>query len=423
MKVFMFIFLAHITCLRSEGQAKLNLRFQSDTIKSKSDSHTTVNEQTQFEVLNAKTCKDCRVKIEIDKAKTTANLNSLRLPLVSEFVLDGGKDTLQFQYKFSVERDKEDDKALAFRLLATDQDGQNVQVENDKVQIVYLKPQIPDSLKNSETLEFWFFVGTNFDVFDGVKPQELFFRSNTLLKVSRRFFAQVGFYKSRYFSLDSSANPTIVRRDELRSPDSTYTVGFGKYHRVTKQTVDPIGLQLDAFFKLTRTPLGNNSNFFATLGIDFSTRTTITENSFSDFDTVQIKVYNRDSLYRGSFGELPAEKTSFQNRVYNFNAGLLWVFDDSEVNVKAHIVGGLSNFTNLYLIVPLTGTKFYKSSRKPYMQFRMFATYKPIGVSFGFESFIRRSDVPQFNFTLSKVIDLRHFLSVLAPVSSLTASK
>jgi len=127
---------------------------------------------------------------------------------------------------------------------------------------------------------------------------------------------------------------------------------------------------------------------------------------------------------RGS-GPLPPQDSKFylQSPVYNLNVGFLWILDVEAVNVKGQINGGLSKYVKSTISIPRGGSSVTvnndSSFTKPYLQIRMFATSKKSGISFGLESFIRKSQSPQFNFTLSKVFDLRNFLDVLTPVTSL----
>jgi hypothetical protein len=198
-----------------------------------------------------------------------------------------------------------------------------------------------------------------------------------------------------------------------------YRFVYGSYKKNVKQRIDPVGVQLDFLFKITKSEIRGNSNFFGTVGFDLSTKTVSFENTYSEFDTASFISRNPDTTIRGGGSPLPPKNLNFKKPVYNFNVGLMWVLDADDVNIKAQLNGGISKFWEPLIIYTRSGQIIYQIKSKPYVQIRMFATYKPIGVSFGFESFVRREEFPQFNFTLSKVFDLRHFLKTLSPVSSL----
>jgi hypothetical protein len=381
-----------------------------------------------FKILNGKRNKISLVSVLLDKKTSTAKLKDVSLDIDNNFKIDS--DTLEFSYKVRLGRDTIDDKLLNFYLTAKDDSGRNVIFKKgDTACNIIIKPIIADSLTTNNSWEFWFFTGTNFDPFDGIKPQEFFFRANALYKISNKFYGQIAFYKNRYFANDSTKNLLVQYPNDpsmiVTGNDTSYSYVSGSYKRTVNQKIDPIGVQFDILYKLTGEALKGNSNYFLTAGFDYSTKTILFETKYSDLDTVT--KFSPRPITRGLPLPPRDSKISFQSPVYNLNIGFLWILDTDGVNIKGQINGGLSKYFRTVIYIPRGGTDPIvnndSSFINPFLQIRMFATSKKGGISFGLESFIRNGQSPQFNFTLSKVFDLRNFLDVLTPVTSLKTNK
>lgn len=373
----------------------------------------------QSKILNGK------VTVTVNKDKSHINLEDIRLPITSEFKLDNLKKEKEIKYSFSVPRDKNDDGALAIDIKVLNSAGTEI---ISKPIIIYVKPIDKDSLTSGKDFELWFMTGTNFDLFNGARPQEFFFRANTLFKINKDFYGQIAFYKNRYFTTDTVGGTlpfTAVKRPSLG--DTLYTLTAASFRQSTKQTIDPLALQFDILYKLTHEE-ESESNFFITAGFDFSTTSVNIENKYQYSDTTFYLRTSKPDTVRGynNFGTTSfPEKVSYKKPAYNLNVGFMWILDQKEVNVKAHLTAGMSNFTNLINFYQSRGAGIvynYESKKEPYLQLRMFATYKPLGLSFGMESFIVKAGVPAFNFTLSKAFDIKGFIKNFTPVSGLKIS-
>lgn len=353
---------------------------------------------------------------------TTTDLSKVKLQARSEFKLDTLQRADTITYKLNVPRDKQDDRTLVLHLTAKDKNGAAISAF-DKKMTVYVKPLTKDTLQSNNNWELWFMTGTNFDLFNGVKAEEFFFRANTMFKIGSRFYGQIAFYKNRYFTLDTSSGSlpyTNVKRPSGFG-DTLHTFTSGNYSRSSSQTVDPLGLQLDVLFKLTD---NTNSNFFATAGFDISTTAVSIKNTYTYDTSYYLQTSRPDTVKNGNiYGSsvLPAG-VNYKKPAYNINLGFMWVLNDDEVNIKAQLTAGYSSFSNLLSYYQSKGNGMiynFDAQRRVYLQLRMFATYKPMGICFGLESFMRQSEVPAFNFTLSKAFDIRGFTRNLTSVSSL----
>lgn len=282
-----------------------------------------------------------------------------------------------------------------------------------------------DTLKSGRHLELWVMTGTNFDLFAGVKAQQFFFRANTLLRLSDKVFYQAALYKNRYYTTDTtSSGSTPFSSIKRPNPgDTIYSLTSGNFRKTTKQTIDPVALQADVLYKLTK---NEKSNFFLSVGGDISITTVSLNNKFDFLDT---SFYLRTSIpdtVRGynKFGTTAfPESISYRKPNYNANVGCMWILDEKDLNIKAHLTVGISANTSLISYYQSSGAGIiynYESKTNAHVQLRMFTTYKPIGLCFGFESFlVKRNKVPAFNFTLSKAFDIKGLSKIFTPVSAL----
>lgn len=368
-----------------------------------------------------------KLVVEVDRKNSTllasaALAASVKLPLNNEFDLDSLKQQKEFTYAVSVPRDLQDDKTLVLLLHVKNAAGKEIDSPFKKL-VIYIKPFAEDSLTQGRNYELWFLTGTNFDLFDGVKAQEFFFRSNAFFKISGNFYGQVAFYKNRYYTLDTSSGSlpfSSIQRPTLG--DSLYTMTSGNYRRTTKQTIDPLALQLDVLYKLTD---HTESNFFVTAGLDYSTIAVSINNKYEVLDTSFYLRTSRPDTVKGynNYGTTVfPQSISYKKPNYNLNLGFMWILNEDDVNIKTHLTAGVSSYATLVSYYQSRGSGMiynYESRKDIYLQMRMYATYKPFGICFGMESFIRKTEVPAFNFTLSKAFDLKKLASNLTPVSGL----
>ena len=379
------------------------------------------------DTINQDAIKDGKISIEIDKQNSTVSLSKIKIPFATEFELDSLTEKHEFTYSIILPRDEKDDKVLVIVLHVTNKKGVEIK-ELSKKLIFYIKPYTADTLRSNRNYELWFLTGTNFDLFDGVKAQEFFFRANTLFKISDNLFGQFAFYKNRSFSIDTSSASLAfsgVKRPGLG--DSSYTLSTGHYRRTTKQTVDPVALQFDMMKKITN---DSESNFFVTTGFEFASTAVTINNTYDYIDTTLfLKTSRPDTVkgYNNSGTTIFPPSFSYRKPNWNLNVGFMWILDQEEVNIKAQLTAGFSRYLRLssYSQVRGTGTEEYvfTNQRALYMQFRTFATYKQLGLSFGLEALMRVGEIPSFNFTLSKAFDIKGFIKNFTPVSGLKITK
>lgn len=408
--------------LSSEGQS---VKFAKNQVRIMPGSKISVDTSLQILVGKSDSLKNGKVIVEIEERQTTADQSKIMLQTTNEFSLGDFQRDTSFVYRFRFSRDSADDRQLVFKLTAKDSAGKVIDIANtDTTGLVYIKPYKSDSLTTEKDFEFWIFTGTNFDVFDGPKAEEFYFRANTLFSFNedRRLFGQAAFYRNRYFSSDTSGVRSFVQQVPMVPPSNdSIRYAAGTYINSVKQTTDVVGARFEVLYSMSKKDdeEKRKSRFFVTAGFDISSQTVKLENDFSDFDSTVKTIVRpqRDSL---RFSPLPGRRFTYRKPAYNFLTGFMWIYDSDKINVKGQLNSGLTVFSSPLFTEPTrSGSVPYVKDSKPFIQMQLFGTLKTIGVSLGFELFSRAGDIPQFNVTLSKVFDLNGILSVLQPVKSL----
>jgi len=407
--------------------AQLDVHFQKDTIRLNSDSKHAVD-TFLLVTLERRPVGSENIKIKISPTKNlNLPLSDLRVPPLNEFSLsDTSAKTLR--YAITLPRDLKDDKFIEFEVTVTDTSNKPITLKKGVTKtIVYIKPYIDPRITSNKNLEMWLYTGTNFDPFDGVKAQEFFFRWNTLFKITRHFFGQVSFYKNRYFNSDSTVNsPVLQPATPFTTLSSTGTTQYryvtGSYKSKSTQTIDVLGLELNGLYELNSDHEGKSA-FYADASFDINTRKT-TIKLDETFDT---SIYVRETTIPRDTPtySIPLVKvTSYKTPLFNLGLGFMWIYDDTDLNIKGQLVAGWSNSIKTVQYPSNSRGFVYGLVRQVkennvYLQTRLYATYKPIGFSLGGEVFLRRNSLAEFNFTLSKVFELQNFAKLFSPVSSL----
>lgn len=342
-------------------------------------------------------------------------------PDTTKFKVGDLKDSANvFPFRFSISRDSIDDRIISFDVFALDSSGTRKNLKNTSL-TVYIKP-VSNPIASNEEFESWFFAGTNFDLFNGIKPQEFFFRSNSFLRICNKVYLQFAFYKNRYFVNDSTSNRFVWQNNTpILIRDSMYVYTKGNYFHKRTQTNDPLGFQLDVLYKVgSRSSQNSTTSFFVSGGFDVSSTTVTIENTFSKYDTIMFRTRNPDSTIKGQIFPFPPEKLQYRTGVGNLNIGLMCIYDDTKSNFKGQINAGVSVFYQLLTLYTKGGTPTFGATKQIYFQIRTFYTYKPLGISFGFDTYKTSSELLKLNATLSKVVDIETFFKTFSPINSLS---
>lgn len=412
------IMLSLINIFTLSYSQEIDVKFTTNNDTITSSNKTEITHEFSVELLKSKSIDS--VIVTVNLIETEFSIPKSDIFLVSDLTIKGDttkNTTKKFKIKFL--RNFKDDRLIKFNLIAR-KNGKEVKIKDNREYTLYVKPAVKDSLKSAlnKGYEFWVFTGTNLDLLDGVKARELFLKGNYLFNLKKdekesQSWINIGFGKNRYFSeKDTIQTKSFVEEIPTTSLDST-TLVYGKFNSLRTTETNSIFLDLDYMFQVKQIS-SITSKIFLKAGFSISLqdiRNTYKNNVIVS-DTITVAVGNRDS-------EVPMFRTiKYKQFNLSFNVGFAHIFDNDEVNIKSFLSIGLNRLNYPYGSVERNNGEIFQSKLKPYLQFKMDATVLKPGLSIGLENFLRIGEVPLFNVTLTKVIDLSQLNSLFAKLKT-----
>ncbi len=420
-----FLLLMTFLSLSLSGQDTMKVFFEKDIDTLYTD---TKKEYTHsFRIIVPKQDKFRDAIIEFFVEKNDMSPSGIFLPDERTVKVGSSEDTIRKEFNVKFNRHEKDDRIVLLKLKATDKNGKAIPVYNENNSYrIYIKPLSKDTLEDAQKngYEFWLFTGTNIDLLDGVKLKELYFKGSYLINFKNndrftRYWMHLTFGKNRFFS-DRDSLSRISFNDIVMSPSSqdSITIARGYYNSFRQTVTDNIFSSVDILYNIEewssqRSKLFLNAGFY----IGLQTLRTTYENHSVIADTL---TYERvpDSIYR--FRPL-AQESKIREFNYNLGIGFTHILSTDKINVKTHFSTGLNAFTYPYArrTEGISESVFYQNRRMLFVQLRAEATVLNPGISIGFETFIREGQIPLFNISLTKVLDITQLSSLFGTVQSI----
>lgn len=409
------------------SQVKLKAYFENkiDTIKSDTRKEITLACKVIIPMQDSFT--DARIEISVGENEIWPDNSKIYLPSDRSIKVDNSKDTLFKTFDIKVPRDKKDDRIVILKLTGYDKAGKSLTlVDSNIVYRLYIKPIVSDTLSeaNKQGYEFWFFTGTNLDLLDGVKLKELYFKGSCLINFkngekSTRSWSYFTFGKNRFFSdKDSLSRIPFSDMIQTATPGDSITIARGYYSSFRETVTDNIFSSIDYLINIKELS-SEDSKFFLNCGLYFGLQTLKT--SYNNHDIISdTNIYLRklDSSY--IFRPLLSE-SKIRQANFNLSVGFMHILSTDKINIKTHFTGGINIFDYPYSIVKSSINEYdiYKREMKPYIQIRLESTVLNPGLSIGFETFIRQGQIPLFNVSLTKVLDIQQISSLFGKVPTI----
>lgn len=208
--------------------------------------------------------------------------------------------------------------------------------------VVLVKP----SQKTLREYKYLSYIGTNFDLVEGIKAENLFFATNILSQPTHQ--KDFGFYLSLY------GNRTISTKEEFEQEINTEIVPISenKSYRLNKRVKttrtrnsDNLGAHFSTLHPIFGTRYNNHEmKSYFTLSADFIWKRTHILTEYGDITRI-------DTLSTASVGQhiilnpLQREKKSFNQYSFNIGPGLFFVVENENISVRVQgAVGYTTNF-------------------------------------------------------------------------------
>lgn len=353
--------------------------------------------------------KEYDVIEDIDKTKITENDGIHRLTL-------------------SIKPNKDNEtakKKIVFKVSILDGKGKEVYPQVIPVVIVNQS----DTIGNFRYLAY---VGTNFDLVDGVKANNLFFASNIFLPPLGNDC--LGFYVSLYGNRTSSFSDSIVGQKRVKeigfdtTMDSPFTI-FEQADIVAKSQSDNLG----AFFSPLIRLWNQNDRFqiYYSPSLEFIWRRNFTELKYVnrvDLEPNYAQPAPEDYYGPQSFALQPTQ--TVKGNIYDFNMGIIGLFmnhESDKISVRLNMnVGRTSRYTSSFTSnrgsITRDGTiiesNTFTKGGDWFFSGRIWITERYSGITLQAEVTNNLNEPnPYYGVTLSKAIDFGKLGGIFEPIT------
>ncbi|RUT67860.1 hypothetical protein D0817_24290 [Flavobacterium cupreum] len=426
----LLFFVAFVCSITFNGQQlKTEFAKASDTISS--DSQKEISVTFNVHVPKQSSFEGTKVYWSIIPTDVSLKDSEIFLPSNREIIVSKTSDFFK-PFTIKIQRSNTLDRIIKIKLSAK-KDNADVPIESDLLTeyIIYIKPIAEGEVKalqKKKDYELWLLTGTNLDLIDGIKAEDLYFKANYLANIksgskSTRSWINVDFGRNRYFnSIDSLGGISFVQRLPSVSPDTIRQV-VGEYKTVKKVETNNTFVDIYYMYQIRKLS-SETSKLFFTLGLSLNSQTVKTtyNNSITATDTISFAVGQQ--VPRQTF---PMYRNSSLKQNYKgIGYGIVYVLDEEKINVKTSLIAGWNTFT-YPIYIRYNGDavveEHYKSDPKAFMRFRFEGTVLNPGLSLGFETFLRAGENPIYNVTLTKTIEFEQLASLFGPLPTATKSK
>jgi hypothetical protein len=279
------------------------------------------------------------------------------------------------------------------------------------------------------TYKFLGYLGTNFDLVDGVQAKNLFFATNIFIPETHRWGVSFSIYGNRSMTkTDSSKNISFTSRIVNVGRDSV------AYYRDTAMKIstlvsDNIGANFTPLIPIKFLEDGELKVYYAPQ-FEFIWRRTKMEDTYVNNGTSRIDTA-RNRFPAGTTLPLITPLTSKVNLniydVYLGLAGILLRYETEEISIRASgSIGFNFNYTPIGGLS--TVNSVFQQQKRVFYFGRLWITEPTTGLTLGSEVssyFGKYKELPHyskaqpfFNVTLSKAFDLKNLATLVKPLTS-----
>ena len=287
------------------------------------------------------------VKVVVDAEKTSIAKANYQIDYAEKFLYElDRKDSVNNPIYLSIAKDSLTDRDRIL-VLQTEvwKDGKKLELEslNKRRDTIAIKGiRLSDTLKAYSYLAY---LGTNFDLVEGSRPNNLFFATNVFLPPYKG--KGVGMYLSLYGNRTMSSVDTVSGiRSFTRAvtlSDSTYKLFTNQYDLTRTEVSDNLGSYISSMIRLGGASSGSNRiQMYFSPSLEFVWRRTTSKSVFRSTGSVDSTI--ETGIFSGRINELSDATTKLNEFVFNMGFfGLLVVHENEDISVRVHCTAGKSS--------------------------------------------------------------------------------
>uniref|UniRef100_UPI00404A0EBA hypothetical protein n=2 Tax=Gelidibacter sp. TaxID=2018083 RepID=UPI00404A0EBA len=353
-----------------------------------------------------------------DKSIITVNFDQKEF---SKLTMDNTDVKFNEKLYLTVEVDSllKKDKTLIYNIIAVDSSDKEITTnigERKEVVIVFKSEPKKTPLNNYKYLSY---VGTNFDLVERIKTENLFFATNVFMeptKYKKDFGIYLSLYGNRTISLtDDLGVQQIITEIVPVTEDSSYRL---RKHVETTQTTtsDNLGAHFSTLHPIfgSRNKTGHVKTYF-TISADFIWQRKHITTEYGEVSQV-------DTLSTASTGQyvilndLQNKKTSANQYIFNIGLGLFFNIENESISMRVHMAAG---YTSTFYNASEREEDLYDRKHDIFFAGRAWITEPKTGITLQAEIMNRLIEPrPYYVVTLSKAFNLDKLAGIFEPVTN-----
>lgn len=309
------------------------------------------------------------------------------------------------------------EKILVLSLIALDSSGNEIKTNlgNRPNVVVVLTNKTKKPLKNYKYLSY---IGTNFDLVEGIKADNLFFATNVFwepTKNTKDFGIYLSLYGNRTTSLTEESEQDITTEIVPVTPDSSYRLK--KTVKVIKTTTsDNLGAHFSTLHPIlnSRTKKQGVLKTYFTVSTDFIWKRTHILTEYGE--VTKVDTSRTVSTGRGIIlNPLRDDKISINQFNFNIGPGLFFVLENNDISARIHASAG---YTRIFVLDGQTILK-EQNPKDIYFAGRAWITEPKTGITLQAEVTNRHKyPAPAYVVTLSKAFNLDKLAGIFSPITA-----
>ncbi len=366
--------------------------------------------------------KNYKLSIQSDQDTTTLSSNEYKINF-KETKLSDLDETNTFFIIFPKDSLSDRDRKLLLKIVVLNNEGKEDSSnsgDNKKMALV-IKGIESNSINDYSYLAY---IGTNFDLVDGLKANNLFFAANVFLppgEINNKVGVYLSLYGNRTMTATDSTSNVIRDYKFTKITDTSYWKHSAQFDMRTSRVSDNLGAYISPLIKIWgASKFSSNIRLFYSPSLEFVWRRTQTTNSFSNVRLKDSIVVIGDNVNSIEFGD---KSVQYSNE-YSFNVGLLSFFlvhENKQISVRVHCSVG---YSSNYLPEHPNGlstetTSAYKTYSDMFFTGRAWITEATTGITLQAE--ITNTLInprPYYGVTLSKAINFKSIGTIFQPITA-----
>ena len=424
-------------CQNTKGKYDIGFSKTSDSVQRDNTEDRFRDYQINSSLIND-SIKDFIIDVSVDEKKTT--LPQKDYEIISTV---GGKTLKELKktgnlIRVIIHKDDQSDKQekrlklfFAIKVKKTakefDEDSNNI-ASTSKLEIDVFPVESPLT-----SYKFLGYLGTNFDLVDGVQAKKLFFATNILIPETKKWGISLGIYGNRTMTkVDTTKNTSFTSRIESIGRDS---VGYYRdtAMKISSYASDNLGANFSPLFPMKRLSDGELKFYYAPQ-FEFIWRRAKIQNTFSNNSTFKVDTVVNRFPANVALPLITPLSYNVSLNVYDVYLGIVGVLikyetDEISIRVTSSVgfnfnyvpMGALSSDNPAFNLI-------YQRQKRLFFFGRMWITEPTTGITLGAEvsNFLGSKKIngvkvsnaqPYYNVTLSKAFNLKSLAAFIKPIT------